>query len=181
MGHRGLHHLSSTVLPQITARGEALKTNLPAENGAKLRFRLNPQYTTHRLRSICLNPCTPALWPTNDDPIQNVVRTALSRSPNSRVQHALEACTDQTDARKNRSTSSSARPELDPSRARYVYVYAVAVNGERACRVWYECSPSQSQTTISGNSLVVEEGNQAAYSPSDPALRLGIVRWAPIG
>jgi Flp pilus assembly protein TadD len=70
----------------------------------------------------------PAPWPRNDDG-QSVLRTALSYSPNSPdLHHALGLALTRLKRTEESLNEFQRAAELDPGRARYVYVYAVALH-----------------------------------------------------
>jgi tetratricopeptide (TPR) repeat protein len=87
------------------------------------------------------------------------VRTALSRSPNSPdLQHALGLALTRLKRTEESLNEFQRAAELDPGRARYVYVYAVALNDVNGPAVFGvdRCRPARAKRQFPGNSLVVE-------------------------
>ena len=95
-----------------------------AENEFKAALRLNPQYTPAAVNLADLY----RLLGRNDDG-QSVLRTALSHSPNSPdLHHALGLALTRLKRTEESLNEFQRAAELDPTRARYVYVYAVALH-----------------------------------------------------
>jgi Flp pilus assembly protein TadD len=95
-----------------------------AENEFKAALRLNPQYTPAAVNLADLY----RLLGRNGDG-QNVVRTALSHSPNSPDLHqALGLALTRLKRTEESLNEFQRAAELDPGRARYVCVYAVALH-----------------------------------------------------
>ena len=103
-----------------TRRGRASD----AENEFKAALRLNPQHTPAAVNLADLY----RLLGRNDDG-QSVLRTALSHSPNSPdLHHALGLALTRLKRTEESLNEFQRAAELDPGRARYVYVYGVALH-----------------------------------------------------
>ena len=95
-----------------------------AENEFKAALRLNPQYMPAAVNLADLY----RLLGRNDDG-QSVLRIALSHSPNSPdLHHALGLALTRLKRTEESLNEFQRAAELDPGRARYVYVYAVALH-----------------------------------------------------